>query len=561
MTYFGFTMLVNGIPAEYKDIQIIEHRMLFPVDPNLLYNNLRYELITTCFRDKHFTKSFSLINVLDKCKQYNIIPIINICATEWYGKDILNKLTPQGYAKIGGIIRDYLIERGFKKAYISAFNEPGKVLDTKKTCEYTNALHDEVGKDYDVVYGNDEFNMLDWNYLGKNCRAKVMGIHHLSSVGFWDDPYKYFSNIRDCKTIANLYGKDVIGTECGSWFKDYCKEGHKVNLDILAECKKYDYTGCLIVLPDINEYSKTVWKLLGYRVWDIGFNKIKSGCNDKFTELLKYIKENGKKYEEEKVDRLIKLTTPVMEGADVRQIENKLRELGFDIKVNSRYENDDYHSVRIFQQESKIVVDGIVGPVTKEKLKATNVNNFYPEVFKKIYEKKDYSIEAIDYFLSEYGHPNLAGHGKYFKQAENETEIPVEWQLANGMQESGTADSTGRVRLGNSYYGREWKNLYGWAITDSGPLPEGRFETYKDCILAVAHKIKDLFLDPNNWRYGGDNIFGIEKYYSTAPYNAILKAKWYKFICSFIDKGVRHKVPEYIEDLVPLLSEYFIRRG
>lgn len=556
--YCGFTMLVNGIPEEYKDIQIIEHRMLFPVDPNLLYNNLRHELLTTCFRDKHFTKPFSLINVLDKCKQYNIVPIINICATEWYGKNILSKLTPQGFAKIGGIIRDYLVERGFKKAYISAFNEPGKVLDTKKTCEYTNALHDEVGKDYDVIYGNDEFNMLDWNYLGKNCRAKVMGIHHLSSVGFWDDPYKYFSNIKDCKTIANLYGKDVIGTECGSWFKDYCKEGHKINIDILAECKKYDYTGCLIVLPDINEYSKTVWKLLGYRIWDTGFSKVKSGCNDKFAELLNYIKDNGKKYKEIIMsERLLKLVSGLMKGEDVREVQNKLVELGFDINSDGVYGPMTEVSVRKFQELTGLKADGIVGPATRDMLNKKTKDNFYPEVFKNIYEKKDYSIDEIDYYLNEFAHPSLKGHGKYFKQAEEETGIPAEWQLANGAQESSYKGGG----IGSSPIAQKYHNLFGWGVPDSGLTEEGKFESFAECILYVAKKIKDLFLNKNNWRYSGDHIFGIEKYYSTAPYNAIMKAKYYREIYEFLDKGIKHRVPEYIEDLVPLLSEYFIRRG
>jgi len=376
MTYFGFTMLVNGIPAEYKDIQIVEHRMLFPVDPNLPYNNLRYELLTTCFRDEHFTKSFSLINVLDKCKQYNIIPIINICATEWYSKDILNKLTPQGYAKIGGVIRDYLIERGFKKAYISAFNEPGKVLDTKKTCEYTNALHDEVGKDYDVIYGNDEFNMLDWNYLGKNCRAKVMGIHHLSSVGFWDDPYKYFGRIKDCKTIANAYGKKIIATECGSWFKDYCKEGHKINLDILAECKKYDYDGCLIVLPDINEYSKTVWKPLGYRVWDTGFSKVKSGCESKFKELINYIKKEGGKTNEAQGDDDVKFESVYKKGSRgvvVKFIQDCCNEFLTSevedlIKVDGIFGAETERVVKELQENFRLKPDGLCGKNTMEVL-------------------------------------------------------------------------------------------------------------------------------------------------------------------------------------------------
>lgn len=296
MTYFGTTMLVNGVQPEQ---QMIEHRMLFYVDPNLPYNDIKHKLLYEYYTDFAFSKPIKLDDVLNGCKKYNIIPIVNICATEgsWKGKGI----TPQQYGKIGGVIRNILKERGFKKglAYIAGFNEPGKVLSTDQTISYTNALHDVVGNDFDVVYGNDEFNMLDWNYLGKNCKAKVMGIHHLSSVGTWDNPYKYFSHIEDCKTIANTYGKQIIGSECGSWFKDYCKEGHQINLDIMAECKKYDYLGCLIVLPDINQKSKLVWKLLGYRVFNNEFTTMVSGSQSKYDEFMNYIKINGTKPKEE----------------------------------------------------------------------------------------------------------------------------------------------------------------------------------------------------------------------------------------------------------------------
>jgi hypothetical protein len=294
MTYFGITMDVRGV---IPDIGMIEHRMLFPVDPNLPYDQLRHQLAYGVFRDPHFTIDLPLADIATDCIKYNVIPVINIGATEWYGKDILNKLTPADYAKIAGVIRDYLIARGFKKgnAYISCFNEPGKSINSVQTCTYSNAVHDEVGDDFDVVYGNDEFNMLDWNYLGANCRAKVMGIHHLSSVGFWDNPYKYFNNVRDCKTIANVNGKEIIGTECGSWFKDYCEDGHVINLDIMDKCKEYHYLGCLIVLPDLNANSKNKWKLLGYQIWNSGFTQIIEGCPDKYNDFIEYIKTEGDK--------------------------------------------------------------------------------------------------------------------------------------------------------------------------------------------------------------------------------------------------------------------------
>jgi len=193
-------------------------------------------------------------------------------------------------------------------------------------------------------------------------------------------------------------------------------------------------------------------------------------------------------------------------------------------------------------------------------LKNTNSDTFYPEVFKPIWDKKDYSVELIDYFLSERAITNLHGLGKYFKQAEVETGYPVEHQLANAMQESGERNSEGKFLIGQSYYGRVWKNIFGWAIYDSGPQPAGKFETYKDCILTVPKEIKRLYLEPDSPYNNGENIFGIEIKYSTASHNAIRKAQFYREICNFLDLGIRHKMPQYVEDLVPILDKYYVRK-
>lgn len=297
MRYYGFTMIVKGIPEEYKGIQMIEQRMLFYIDPNQTDNDIKHQLLYGTYSDFAFSKPFNLNDILTKCKEYKIIPIVNLCITEGSWKQH-KRLTPSEVAKIGKVLNDILKERGFTidNAYIGLFNEPNtqQGLTSAEVCEYTNALDDAV--DFKVVYGNDEFGNLDWNYLAKNCRAKVMGIHHLSSLGSWEEPKKNFKNIKNCKTIADTYGKEIIGSELGSWFKDYCsKEGHQINLDIMAECKKYGYLGCLIVLPQINEKSKKVWKLLGYEVYPDDFiEKIEEkSCSTKFNEVIKFIKLNG----------------------------------------------------------------------------------------------------------------------------------------------------------------------------------------------------------------------------------------------------------------------------
>ncbi len=366
MTYFGTTMNVNGVLG-----QMIEHRILHYVNPDLPYNDIKHKLLYEYYTDFAFSKPIKLDDVLTDCLKYKIIPIVNICATEgsWKSKNI----TPAQYGKIGGVIRDILKERGFRKglAYQSGFNEPGKLFTTDKTIEYTNALHDIVCNDFDVVYGNDEANMLDWNKMGVNCRAKVMGIHHLSSLGNWSDSYKHFSNIKNFKTIANTYGKKIIGTECGSWFKDYCKEGHQVNLDIMAECKKYDYLGCLTVLPDINEQSKSVWKLLGYRVWNSNFTSIKGGSQSKFNEFMNYIKINGDKPNFGEVFEMygieINYVKPGCHNEECRAVQKIMIDEGYDLSpfgADSWYGGVTKLAIDKWQSDNGLTVDSIVGKET-----------------------------------------------------------------------------------------------------------------------------------------------------------------------------------------------------
>jgi len=559
MTKLGITMDVSGI---IPGIQAVEHRIDKAIDPAWPDDQIRHYLVKIPYRDESFTKDLTLESILTDCIKYKVFPIININACWWYKEQLTAKMTPAQYAHICRIAADYIKERGFNKAtaLLSCFNEPGKWLSTAETCQYTNAVQDAVGCDFDVIYGNDEWNMLDWNYLGKNCKAKYMAVHHLSSVGDWGSPYKNFKNIQDAATVAATYGKYIIGSECGSWFTEYCSAtGHEVNLDIMAECKKYGYKFCLIVIPHINKHDRQSYKYLGYLVYNDAFTEIQPGsCQDKFNDFMNFIKREGE--QTMPGERTIRLTSPAMEGPDVKAIEDKLRELGFDICINSRYESDDYAAARKFQELSKIVIDGVIGPQTKDTLKVTTVAGFYPEVFQDIYQSKHYTAEDIDYWLSQKAITSLTGHGKYFVQAESETGIPAEWQLASGMQESGDRNAAGQFLFGQSYYGREWKNLFGWAITDSGALDQGRFETYRECILKVATQVKNLFLNPANWRYAGDHIFGIEWKYSTAPYNAINKAKYYREITQFLDAGVKTRMPEWIEDLLPILDKYFIRK-
>jgi len=440
-------------------------------------------------------------------------------------------------------------------------NEPGKYHTNEKYAWLVNIAYDQirVARGWTKVQigaGNEEFSKAAetglYEYILANCKFDYLDIHIQAAV---IDP----ASMRVNQAALNMYG-----AQAKSWAATYkkklsCTEANWCDVskatgyeDLIKIVNKADEIGCedcCIVFTDFR----------GDDCWLSFLNK--GVPRSQYWESFKAEIIKRKPQEGPVGDRIIKLITPAMEGTDVKEVEDKLKEIGFDINVNSRYENDDYQATRKFQELTKIVIDGKIGPQTKGMLDQTTLQNFYPEVFQNIYQSKQYTAAMIDYWLAENAISSLTGHGKYFVQAESETGIPAEWQLANGLQESGERNSAGKFLFGQSYYGRNWKNLYGWGITDSGPIPGiSQFDRYQDCILIVAHKIKDLFLDPNNWRYAGDHIFGIEWKYSTASFNAINKAKYYREICNILDGGIKTKIPEYIEDLVPLLEKYFVRK-
>jgi len=536
----------NGVASQYFG------GITYRFEGNYPESNIKNFLLTTSAQDKIYTVPFTLNEAMGQAKLYSMDLIVNL--NEVIREDI-SLVCPDRFGQVAGIVADILEENGFieETAAITVINEPAERWHLNETeyLAYVNNADRYVNGRFKLIIINEEYHRFNEALIIPKLKNKsrfVWGVHHLSSLD------NLMKNVWYAKTQANEWGIEIICNEGGSWFKDYqSAEGHSINIKLLQECKKYGYLGFSLCLPEINQEGRKIFKL-GYRIWTNDYSKIISQTNwDKFeNEIKKYKKEGGQVPE----DRLLKLIPGYMRGEDILEVQSKLIELGFDITADSVYGPMTEVSVRKFQSLAGVGADGIVGKVTKAKLDEATVGNFYPEVFKNIYESRNYTVEQIDYYLDNFAHPDLKGLGKYFKQAEEETEIPAEWLLANGAQESSYKGGG----IGSSPIAQKYCNLFGWGVPDSGLTEEGKFGSFAECILYVAKRIKELFLDPDNWRYAEDNIFGIEKYYSTAPYNAVMKAKYYREICEFLDKEIKHKVPEYVEDLVPLLSEYFIRR-
>lgn len=69
-------------------------------------------------------------------------------------------------------------------------------------------------------------------------------------------------------------------------------------------------------------------------------------------------------YEETTV-RVLKLTDPMMQGEDVRQVQEALKRAGINIEPDGFFGNDTDKAVRQFQQQNSLTVDGIVGAGTR----------------------------------------------------------------------------------------------------------------------------------------------------------------------------------------------------
>ena len=66
--------------------------------------------------------------------------------------------------------------------------------------------------------------------------------------------------------------------------------------------------------------------------------------------------------------RLLRLTRPILEGEDVRELQIALNKVGFNLEVDGYFGPSTDEAVRKFQTDKGLVVDGIVGPATLEAL-------------------------------------------------------------------------------------------------------------------------------------------------------------------------------------------------
>ena len=63
----------------------------------------------------------------------------------------------------------------------------------------------------------------------------------------------------------------------------------------------------------------------------------------------------------------LKLTDPLMQGEDVRQLQEALKTAGINLEPHGFFGNDTENAVRLFQQKG-LIADGVIGAKTRKKL-------------------------------------------------------------------------------------------------------------------------------------------------------------------------------------------------
>lgn len=76
------------------------------------------------------------------------------------------------------------------------------------------------------------------------------------------------------------------------------------------------------------------------------------------------LKDTSNKKERPSWERIIALTTPYMQGEDIKVWQSQMVARGWDLDIDGIYGEDSYAAARSFQREKGLEVDGAIGPVT-----------------------------------------------------------------------------------------------------------------------------------------------------------------------------------------------------
>lgn len=175
-----------------------------------------------------------------------------------------------------------------------------------------------------------------------------------------------------------LIGIEMCVNKDGVWNKTYQNTIDlvvyllkKYSLSVDDLYRHYDITGkdCPRMMIDEREWNnfKNDVKL------SLGIVKIKPNKPEGKAENDNENPKNQPMSEIPALKRILKLTNPLMEGEDVKMLQNKLKNQGYEVgNVDGFFGEQTLSAVKKFQQDNKLAIDGIVGPNTWKTLFNSN---------------------------------------------------------------------------------------------------------------------------------------------------------------------------------------------
>ena len=198
--------------------------------------------------------------------------------------------------------------------------------------------------------------------------------------------------------------------------------------------------------------------------------------------------------------RLLKVTSPLMYGDDVKAVQNKLNSLGFNCgTADGYYGNATKNAVISFQSAKGIDTDGVVGPTTWKLLFNSSSNGSDYSRILKVTSPLMYGddVKAVQNKLNSLGYNCGTADGYYGNATRSAV---ISFQSAKGLTADGEVGPATWNVLFNSYSSSGSGTLPGGSIkvfidaghggTDPGAVGNGLKE--KDIVLSIATKLGAL---------------------------------------------------------------------
>ena len=231
-----------------------------------------------------------------------------------------------------------------------------------------------------------------------------------------------------------------------------------------------------------NKNGLTADGQVGTATWDILFDTVSGGTT---------------------YTRILKVTSPLMQGDDVKAVQNKLNSLGFNCgTADGYYGNDTKNAVISFQSSKGIDTDGIVGPTTWKLLFNSSSNGSDYSRILKVTSPLMYGddIKAVQNKLNSLGFNCGTADGYYGNDTKNAV---ISFQSSKGIDTDGiVGPTTWKLLFNSSSNGSDYSRI----LKVTSPL------MYGDDIKAVQNKLNSL----------GFNCGTADGYYGNDTKNAVI---------------------------------------